>query len=248
VRIYPAIDIKDGRCVRLKQGDAAAATTYFDDPTEPARAFAEAGAEWVHVVDLDGAFAGTPRNLDALRKIAALGRRVQFGGGLRDAGSVAAALEAGASRVVLGTKAAADEGFVAEAVARHGDAIAVGIDARDGRVAVRGWVEVTALDAEEFAGRMARAGVAALIHTDIATDGMLAGPNLAALERVLRAAPQTRVIASGGVSRREDVERLAELAARFANLDGVIVGKALYERRVDLPDLLAIARRQCRQS
>jgi phosphoribosylformimino-5-aminoimidazole carboxamide ribotide isomerase len=238
--IYPAIDIQNGRCVRLRQGLADQSTAYFDDPAEPARDFAAAGSAWVHVVDLDGAFGGAPRNLAALSRIAAVVPRVQFGGGLRDAASVDAALAAGASRVVLGTKAAADEAFAAEMLRRHGEKIAVGIDARDGFVAVKGWVEVTALRATDFAARMAELGARTLIYTDIATDGMLTGPNLAALERLLAVAG-ANVIASGGVSRREDVLRLRRLARDHANLDGVIVGKAIYEKRVSLPDLLALA-------
>ncbi|MDR3229313.1 MAG: 1-(5-phosphoribosyl)-5-[(5-phosphoribosylamino)methylideneamino]imidazole-4-carboxamide isomerase [Puniceicoccales bacterium] len=241
MNIYPATDIKDGKCVRLRQGLADQSVTYFDDPAEPARAFAADGAEWLHVVDLDGAFGGAARNLDALRRIAAIGPHVQFGGGLRDEAGVAAAIEAGAARVVLGTKAAADEGFVAEMVRRHGKKVAVGVDARDGFVAVKGWVEVTTLRATDFAARMAVLGVATIIYTDIATDGMLTGPNFAALERMLAATP-ARVIASGGVSRREDIARLREIANEHANLDGAIVGKALYEKRVSLPDLLALAR------
>jgi phosphoribosylformimino-5-aminoimidazole carboxamide ribotide isomerase len=240
VILYPAIDIKDGRCVRLKQGLADQATTYHADPADPARAFAADGAAWIHVVDLDGAFAGAPKNLDALRRVAAIGPHVQFGGGLRDAASVEAALAAGAARVVLGTKAAADESFAAEMLRRHGKKIAIGIDAKDGRVAVKGWVEVTALDAVDFAVRMAALGARTIIYTDIATDGMLSGPNFAALERMLRDSG-TNIIASGGVSRREDVLRLKELSAARPNLDGAIVGKALYEKRVELPDLLAIA-------
>jgi phosphoribosylformimino-5-aminoimidazole carboxamide ribotide isomerase len=240
MNIYPAIDIKDGRCVRLKQGLAEQATTYFADPAEPAGAFAAAGSAWVHVVDLDGAFAGAPKNLDALRRVAATGLRVQFGGGLRDAASVEAALAAGASRVVLGTKAAADESFAAEMLRRHGEKIAIGIDAKGGFVAVKGWVEVTALKAVDFAVRMAALGARTIIYTDIATDGMLTGPNFVALEQML-AGTTANVIASGGVSRREDILRLQALTAQHPNLDGAIVGKALYEKRVELGDLLSIA-------
>ncbi|MDR2513407.1 MAG: 1-(5-phosphoribosyl)-5-[(5-phosphoribosylamino)methylideneamino]imidazole-4-carboxamide isomerase [Puniceicoccales bacterium] len=241
MNIYPAIDIKDGRCVRLKQGLAEQATIYHGDPVVPALAFVDLGAEWVHVVDLDGAFDGVPRNLGALRRIAATGLRVQFGGGLREAASIDAALEAGASRVILGTKAAADTGFVTEMVLRYGERIAVGIDAKGGFVAVRGWVETTAHEAVAFGAQMASVGVETLIYTDIATDGMLAGPNFAALGEMLAHAG-TRVIASGGISRREDVLRLRAMCAEHANLDGAIVGKALYEQRVELADLLEIAR------
>ncbi|MDR2981706.1 MAG: 1-(5-phosphoribosyl)-5-[(5-phosphoribosylamino)methylideneamino]imidazole-4-carboxamide isomerase [Puniceicoccales bacterium] len=238
--IYPAVDIKDGKCVRLKQGLAHETTTYFSDPAEPARLFAAEGSPWIHVVDLDGAFNGTPRNLDALGRIAATGLKVQFGGGLRDAASVEAAIAAGASRVILGTKAAADEGFVAEMVKAHGSKIAVGIDAKDGLVAVKGWVEVTGHKAVDFAVRMAAVGVRTIIYTDIATDGMLSGPNFVALEQMLLGTT-ANIIASGGVSRREDIIRLKAMTKTHANLDGAIVGKALYEKRVELPDLLAIA-------
>ncbi len=238
--IYPAIDIKNGQCVRLKQGLADQVTTYFPDPTEPARAFSSTGAAWIHVVDLDGAFDGSPRNLPILHRIAEIGLKIQFGGGLRDAETVQAALAAGASRVILGTKATSDEAFVARMVQEHGEKIAVGIDAKDGLVAVKGWVEVTGLRATTFAARMAELGVCTIIYTDIATDGMLKGPNLPALEQMLQFTP-ANIIASGGVSRREDILQLQQLSQSHANLDGAIVGKALYEKRVNLPDLLQIA-------
>ena len=238
--IYPAVDIKNGQCVRLKQGLADQATTYFPDPAAPAQAFAADGSTWIHVVDLDGAFDGTPRNLSTLQRIAETGLRIQFGGGLRDADSIQAALAAGASRVILGTKATADEDFVSRMVRQHGEKIAVGIDAKNGLVAIKGWVEVTELRATTFAARMAGLGVRTIIYTDIATDGMLQGPNFSALEEILDATP-ANIIASGGVSRREDILRLKEIAEQHANLDGAIVGKALYEKRVLLTDLLHIA-------
>ncbi len=238
--IYPAIDIKGGRCVRLLQGRADQETVYGDDPVEVAREFQRAGTAWVHVVDLDGAFRGQPANLPIVEKIARLGLRVQLGGGLRTRENVAAALEAGAARIVLGTRATESEAFVGELVAAFGDRIAVGIDARNGQVAVKGWVEETKLTATALARRMDALGIATLIHTDIGTDGMLTGPNFAAQSAML-AVGKFRVIASGGVSTREDVEKLAALAAREPRLDGVIVGKALYEKRVELGDLLRLA-------
>ncbi len=238
--IYPAIDLKGGRCVRLIQGRADQETVYAENPAEVAVQFRAAGSGWVHVVDLDGAFSGEPQNLRAVEAIAAIGMKVQLGGGLRTRAAVERALGAGISRVVIGTRAAESETFVAELVQAFGDKIAVGIDAKNGRVAVKGWVATSEVTALALAKRMDALGVRTLIHTDIGTDGMLTGPNLPAQEAML-AAGSFRVIASGGVSRREDVVNLAQLARRYSNLDGVIVGKALYEKRVELPDLLAIA-------
>ena len=239
--IYPAIDIKGGRCVRLLQGRADQETVYGENPAAVAAEFRAAGSAWVHVVDLDGAFAGEPQNLAAVQAIVALGMKVQLGGGLRTRASVERALGFGVSRVVIGTRAAESEAFVGELVQSFGAAIAVGIDAKDGKVAVKGWVDTSNLGALDLARRMDALGVRTLIHTDIGTDGMLTGPNFSAQEAML-AAGRFGVIASGGVSRREDIVRLAELARRHANFDGVIVGKALYEKRVTLPDLLSLAR------
>ena len=238
--IYPAIDIKGGRCVRLTQGRADQETVYAENPADVAANFRAAGSAWVHVVDLDGAFAGEPQNFAAVRAIVAAGMKVELGGGLRTRAAVERALGFGVSRVVIGTRAAESEAFVGELVQAFGDRIAVGIDAKNGQVAVKGWVDTTGVGALALAQRMAALGVATLIYTDIGTDGMLTGPNLAAQEAML-AAVSCRVIASGGVSRRDDVIALVKLAQRHAHLDGVIVGKALYERRVDLRDLLAIA-------
>ncbi len=239
--IYPAIDIKAGRCVRLTQGRADQETVYFDNPAEVAATFRAAGSGWVHVVDLDGAFGGEPRNLPQVAAIADLGMNVQLGGGMRTREAVERALGMGVKRVVIGTRAAESESFVGELVQAFGEKIAVGIDAKNGQVAVKGWVDTTGTGALALAQRMDLLGVATLIYTDIGTDGMLTGPNFAAQEAMC-AAVKCRVIASGGVSRREDVIGLRELATRRANLDGVIVGKALYEKRVELPDLLVLAR------
>jgi phosphoribosylformimino-5-aminoimidazole carboxamide ribotide isomerase len=192
-------------------------------------------------VDLDGAFSGEPQNLPAVQAIAALGMKVQLGGGLRTRAAVERALGFGVSRVVIGTRAAESEAFVGDLVQAFGAKVAVGIDAKNGQVAVKGWVATADLSALTLAKRMDALGVATLIHTDIGTDGMLTGPNFPAQEAML-AAGKFRVIASGGVSRREDVVKLAELARRHENLDGVIVGKALYEKRVELADLLGIAK------
>ena len=239
--IYPAIDIKGGRCVRLTQGRADQETIYADNPADVATQFRTAGSTWVHVVDLDGAFAGEPQNLQAVQAIASVGMKVQLGGGLRTREAVERALGFGVSRVVIGTRAAESEAFVGELVQAFGDKIAVGIDAKNGQVAVKGWVATANMSALTLAARMDALGVRTLIHTDIGTDGMLTGPNFPAQEAMLKAG-KFAVIASGGVSRREDVIKLTELARRYASLDGVIVGKALYEKRVELTDLLKIAR------
>ena len=237
--IYPAIDIRGGRCVRLTQGRPDAETVYSEDPTSVAADFKAAGAEWVHVVDLDGAFAGEPRNLAVVKRIVALGLKVQLGGGLRTRESVESALKMGAARVVIGTRAVESEPFVSELVAAFGARVAVGIDARNGKVAIKGWVDTTESSAIGLARRMDALGVATLIHTDVSTDGMLTGPNLAAQEAMLGAVA-AKVIASGGISRLEDVTLLIEAKKNRPNLDGVIVGKAIYEGRVLLRDLLAL--------
>ncbi len=239
--VYPAIDIRGGRCVRLSQGRDDARTNYYEDPVEPAVQFAQAGAEWIHVVDLDGAFGGAPLNLATLARIAQLGPKVQFGGGMRDRALAEAAYAAGAGRVVIGTRAATDPAFLREMAQAHGPRLAVGIDAKDGLVAVKGWTAVTALQATDFAKAAGELGVSTVIYTDIATDGMLTGPNWNSLEAVLKACP-CGVIASGGVAGAEDVRRLGQLSKAYPNLVGAIVGKALYEGRCDVAGLLVAAR------
>jgi phosphoribosylformimino-5-aminoimidazole carboxamide ribotide isomerase len=240
VIVYPAIDLKGGRCVRLTQGRADRETVYAGDPSDVASAYQAAGSSWVHVVDLDGAFGGEPKNLAAIQAIVGVGLKVQCGGGLRTRAAVERLLGLGVSRAIIGTSAAESATFAGELVQAFGDRIAVGIDAKDGRVAVRGWVGATGIAALDLARRMDEAGVATIIHTDIGTDGMLSGPNVPAQEAMLGAV-KCRVIASGGVGRREDIVRLSALARRNPRLDGVIVGKALYEGRVDLGDILGLS-------
>lgn len=223
--------------MRLLQGRADAETVYGDDPGAVARDFRSAGATWVHVVDLDGAFSGNPANAAAVRAIVDSGLQVELGGGLRDEEAVARAFASGVARVVIGTRAALDPAFVAALVDKHGERIAVGVDARDGRVAVRGWVETTATTALDLARRMDGIGVRTLIYTDIATDGMLQGPNLPAL-RAMLAAVRAGIIASGGVAHLAHVEALAALAREQKNLTGAITGKAIYERTLDLREAL----------
>ena len=239
VIIFPAIDIKEGRCVRLLQGRADAQTVYHRNPVAPAIEFAAEGAQWVHVVDLDGAFEGVPKNLDAVKQIVMTGLKVELGGGMRTEKAVDQAFEAGVSRAVIGTKACEHPEILKNLVNRYGsERIAVGIDAKDGKVALRGWVEDSGMDALELARRVADYGVGAIIYTDIATDGMLSGPNIAAQAAMLEAVPHCQVVASGGISCVEDLDKLNKLGDSHANLQGVIVGKAIYEKKVSLCEVL----------
>lgn len=235
--LFPAIDIRHGRVVRLSQGEATRQTVYGEDPVAVAARFADQGARWIHVVDLDRAF-GDGENLGLVRRIvAAVGgqARVQLGGGLRTVALLREGLEQGVSRGVIGTAAAVDPAVVPAAVAALGaDRIAVGIDARDGRVAIRGWTELSDLTAEALARRVARDGVGAVIYTDVGRDGMLTGPDLDGARRLQAAG--VGVIASGGIAGAGDIR-----AAREAGLAGAIVGRALYEGRVTLAEALAAA-------
>ena len=231
--ILPAIDLKDGKCVRLRQGRADDVTVYGDDPAAQAKDWAEQGGRELHVVDLDGAFAGTPRHAETIaRIIAAFGGPVEVGGGLRTPEALAAVIEAGAARAIIGSAALDDPEFLSKAVELYGEKIAVGIDARDGYVQTKGWVETTRVKATDLAAAVARLGVKTIIYTDTATDGMLGGPNLVQMAAICDAAPSCRVTASGGVSSPTDVKNL--LALGRPNLRAAIVGKALYDGRATL--------------
>ena len=236
--LYPAIDLKDGACVRLRQGEMDAATVFNADPAAQAREFVAAGARWLHVVDLNGAFAGRPVNAGAVEAILAVAKvPVQLGGGIRDLATVAAWLERGVARVILGTVALRDPDLVREACRLHPGRIAVGIDARAGRVAVQGWAETSEIGALELALRFEDTGVAAIIHTDIDRDGVLAGPNIAATA-ALAERLTTPVIVSGGVSSLADIAAVRAHAA--SGIAGVVVGRALYDGRIDLAAALAV--------
>ena len=229
--LYPAIDLKDGACVRLLRGEMDAATVFSEDPAGQARAFAAEGARWLHLVDLNGAFAGRPVNADAVEAIlAAVDVPVQLGGGIRDRATIETWLGRGLARVILGTVAVRDPALVRAAAAAHPGRIAVGIDARGGRVAVEGWAETTETEATDLARRFEDAGVAAIVYTDIERDGVMEGPNVAATAALARAV-SIPVIASGGVSSMAD---LAALRTCGAPLDGVITGRALYDGRIDI--------------
>lgn len=232
--LYPAIDLKDGHCVRLLRGDMEAATVFGTDPAAQARAFQDAGAEWLHLVDLNGAFAGKPVNGAAVEAIlAATSIPTQLGGGIRDMATIEAWLERGLTRVILGTVAVEDPDLVHQAAAAFPGRIAVGIDARAGRVATRGWATETDIDATDLARRFQDAGVAAIIYTDIDRDGAMGGPNIAATEALARAV-SIPVIASGGVSSLADLTALAGTRV----IAGAISGRALYDGAIDLKQAL----------
>ncbi len=235
--LFPAIDLKEGRCVRLKQGDMDQATIFNDDPAAQAATFEAQGFQWLHVVDLDGAFAGKPMNAAAVEAILERVRfPVQLGGGIRDMKTVEGWLQKGIARVIIGTAAVRDPGFVREAAKAFPGKVAVGIDARDGFVAVEGWAETSALAADDLGRRFEDAGVAAIVYTDIARDGMLQGINWDGTIALAHALT-IPVIASGGLASMADIERLC--APDAAILEGAITGRALYDGRIDPAAALA---------
>lgn len=234
--LLPAIDIRGGRAVRLRQGDFDRETVYADDPLEAARAWVAAGARELHVVDLDGARAGAPASLGHLRRITSeLDVPVQYGGGLRSSEAVAEALAAGAARVVTGTAALSDEGFLATVLERFGPQVAVAVDARRGAAAVEGWTAGTGEPAEAAAERLVARGVARIVYTDVDRDGMLEGPDLDTVRRMAASlAGRARLVYSGGIGELDHLRSLAALEAEA--LDAVICGKALYERRFSVAE------------
>lgn len=233
MRIYPAIDIKDGKCVRLFKGRFDEVTVYGDSPAEMARKWEQLGGGFIHVVDLDGALKGHGVNADKIKEICqSVSVPVQTGGGIRSMADIEAKLACGINRVIIGTKAVSDSEFVKEAVAKYGDKIVIGIDAKDGMVAVEGWEKTSDFTAVEFAKKMADLGVRTIVYTDIATDGTLAGPNVSAMREMAQAV-DADIIASGGVGCLEDI-----LALKDTGVEGVIVGKALYTGRVDLKEAI----------
>ena len=236
--LFPAIDLKDGACVRLRQGDMDAATVFNTDPASQARDFESQGFEWLHVVDLNGAFEGKPVNEKAVEAIfAAVHIPIQLGGGIRDLDTIVTWLNKGIDRVILGTVALRDPALVREAARDFPGCIAVGIDAREGKVAVEGWAQTSEVTALDMARRFEDAGVAAIIYTDIARDGVLEGLNLDATAQLANAVA-IPVIASGGLAGIEDVRKLLE--PRYAMLEGAITGRALYDGRLDAAEALAL--------
>jgi phosphoribosylformimino-5-aminoimidazole carboxamide ribotide isomerase len=242
VILYPAIDIRGGQAVRLLQGDYARETAYDADPVDAAVRWAGAGAEFLHVVDLDGAKAGEPRNLEAVRRIAAAVEcPIQVGGGVREAVAIEAVLEAGAERVVIGTAALRDPEFLAQALERHGECVVVSVDARKGKVALQGWTEASEEGVVEAVAELSSRGVARFLCTAIEVDGTMAGPALEELARIA-ATTSAQVIASGGVGSLSDLEMLALEAKSHPNLEGAIVGRALYERTFTVAEAISALR------
>ncbi len=239
--VIPAIDLKEGRCVRLEQGLMEKDTVFCDDPAAQAREWAHQGAELLHIVDLDGAFAGMPRNREAIAAIVgAISIPTQLGGGIRDLATIEAYLSLGVGRAILGTAAQKNPELVVEACRHFPGRIAVGIDAKNGMVAVQGWAEVTDAKASALARRFEDCGVAAIIYTDISRDGMLAGPNIEATEALARSI-SIPVIASGGVSSLKDIENL--MAIEAAGVTGVITGRAIYTGAINLAEAIKLTKR-----
>ncbi len=237
MRIYPAIDIKDGKCVRLLRGSFDDVTIYGDDPAEMAKKWESLGGEYIHVVDLDGALKGHGVNAEAIKAICdAVKVPVQTGGGIRTMSDIEAKLECGISRVIIGTKAVSDADFVKEAVRKYGDKIVIGIDAKDGMVAVEGWEKTSEYKAVEFAKKMEDIGVKTIIYTDIATDGTLMGPNVDAMAEMV-SNTNMDIIASGGIGTIGHIKSLIP-----TGVEGVITGKALYTDSISLPEAIDAAK------
>ena len=233
MKIYPAIDIKDGKCVRLLRGSFDDVTVYGDNPAEMARKWESLGGEYIHVVDLDGALKGHGVNAEAIKEICkAVNVPVQTGGGIRSISDIEAKLECGISRVIIGTKAVSDAEFVKEAVKRYGDKIVIGIDAKDGMVAIEGWEKTSEYQAVEFAKKMEEIGVKTIIYTDIATDGTLMGPNVDAMREMVNNTNMD-IIASGGIGNIEHIKALIP-----TGVEGVITGRALYTGNINLCDAI----------
>ncbi|GAF13999.1 phosphoribosylformimino-5-aminoimidazole carboxamide ribotide isomerase [Bacillus sp. JCM 19046] len=238
--LYPAIDVLNGKCVRLEQGNYDKETVYGDSPTEMARTFADDGAKWIHIVDLDGAKAKRPINQqEIIRAVQQVEVPVQVGGGIRTEADIQLYLDAGVARVVLGSVAVNNPEFTKEMLEKYNEKIAIGIDAKNGFVATEGWLETSQVSAERLAQEMSQFGAEVFIFTDISRDGMLTGPNIEACEQLSRVAG-VEVIASGGVSQLGDIVQLAE-----SHVSGAIVGKALYEKRFTLKEALTVGSSSC---
>jgi len=239
--VIPAIDLKDGHCVRLQQGRKDAVTIYSKDPSATARKWESCGAKVLHVIDLDGAFTGSQKNLKVILEIRkSVKMAIQVGGGIRDIETVYSLLSAGINRVIIGTSAIEDSGFVIEACKKFPEKIFVGIDAKEGKVAVKGWEEISSIGAKELAERIEKVGISGIIYTDILRDGMLTGPNISAVEDMVKTV-NIPVIASGGIATLEDIKNLSKIK----NLYGAITGKAIYSGSLDLKEAIHLAENRC---
>lgn len=239
MRIYPAIDIKDGNCVRLLQGRFSDVTVYGENPAEMAQKWETQGGEYIHVVDLDGALQGRGVNAEQIREIcSSVSVPVQTGGGIRSMEDIEEKFACGIQRVIIGTKAVSDQEFVRRAIDKYGERIVIGIDAKDGRVAIEGWEQVSEFTAVEFAEKMVSFGVKTIVYTDIATDGTLAGPNVAAMKE-MASSVKADIIASGGVGNIEHIRALLP-----TGVEGVIVGKALYTEKVNLAEAIKVGKKE----
>lgn len=235
MKIFPAIDLLDGKAVRLKKGDYNEVTVYSDCPPEMAKKFKEAGAQWIHVVDLDGARDGSTANFDTVSEIAKVGLKVEIGGGIRSIETVERYINAGVSRVIIGTAAVSDPDFLKDAIEKYGEKVAVGVDIKDGMVAIKGWKEISAIECFDFCQELQDKGVSTVICTDISKDGMLGGTNTE-LYRQLSERFTMNFVASGGVSTLDDVKKLS-----LMGMYGAIVGKAIYTGNIDLAEAIAEA-------
>jgi phosphoribosylformimino-5-aminoimidazole carboxamide ribotide isomerase len=239
--VIPAIDLKDGHCVRLQQGRKDAVTIYSKDPTATARKWESCGAKVLHVIDLDGAFTGSQKNLKVILEIrTSVKMAIQVGGGIRDIETVYSLLSAGINHVIIGTSAIEDSGFLIEACKKFPEKIFVGIDAKEGKVAVKGWEEISSIEAKELAKRLQFVGISGIIYTDILRDGMLTGPNIPAVEDMVKTV-NIPVIASGGIATLEDIKNLSKIK----NLYGAITGKAIYSGSLDLKEAIHLAEDGC---
>lgn len=242
ITILPAIDLLGGKCVRLLKGDYDKETIYSDSPADQAKKWENGGAEIIHLVDLDGAKGGSPENLDAIKKITqSISIPCELGGGIRTIETAQKVFDAGITRIILGTIACKEPEIVDQMIAKFGsEKIVIGIDAKDGKASVGGWLDDTGIDAMELAANFAKKGIIRIIYTDIATDGMLTGPNLNAQAELCDKVPSCKIIASGGIARPSDIADLANL--NRVNLEGVIIGKALYDNKGTLEEFIAAAK------
>jgi phosphoribosylformimino-5-aminoimidazole carboxamide ribotide isomerase len=242
MQIIPAIDVRKGKCVRLIQGDVRDETIYSKEPVEMAKLWQVKGARLIHVVDLDGALTGSPKNMEIIMKIAkALRVKIEVGGGLRDEEDIKKYIKADVKRVILSTSAIAQDGFLESMIEKYKDKVVVGVDVKDGYIAVKGWKDVTGIKVIPFIKELEKKGIKTIIYTDINRDGVLKGPNIKGIVKVLKHT-RMRVIVSGGITNLKNIEKVIELDKKYGNIEGIIIGKALYTGDIDLKDAIKLAK------